>query len=247
MKTILISLVLGVVAVHSSFGQTLKNLTYNASNGEVIANTGSNVLTFTNPLQFATNSRAITRTNLSLGATWLTNTNVTNFRTDINLGTNSEVIFGRVQVGSSVFSTSSFSGGDFEVTANAMKPVGLGYEAPDISRIEIFDHHDVNKYKDQLRNVTKNPGTGIDPITGKPYVTTEKLPNGITERTLTTFVPDLNELKGVAFGTLQKRGAQEFAQKLLAKASVCAPNNFPTPPIPERLSCKLDKPDAIAL
>ena len=69
MKTILISLILGVVAFHSSFGQTLKNLTYNASNGQVIANTGSNVLTFTNPLQFATNSRATIRTNLGLG--WL--------------------------------------------------------------------------------------------------------------------------------------------------------------------------------
>ena len=75
MKTILILLVLGVAAVHSSFGQTLKNLTYNASNGQVIANTGSNVLTFTNPLQFATNSRATTRTNLGLGASWLINTN----------------------------------------------------------------------------------------------------------------------------------------------------------------------------
>jgi hypothetical protein len=75
MKTIFILLVLGVAAVHSSFGQTLKNLTYNASNGQVIANTGSNVLTFTNPLQFATNSRATTRTNLGLGASWLINTN----------------------------------------------------------------------------------------------------------------------------------------------------------------------------
>ena len=95
--------------------------------------------------------------------------------------------------------------GDLEVTANAMKTVGLGYEAPDTSRIEIFDPHDVIKYKDQLRNVTKNPGA----------VTSEKLPNGISERILTTFDPDLNELKGIAFGTIQKRGAQEFADQLL--------------------------------
>jgi hypothetical protein len=103
MKTILISLILGVVAVHSSFGQTLKNLTYNASNGEVIANTGSNVLTFTNPLQFATNSRAITRTNLSLGATWLTNTNVTNFRSAIGLGATNTVAFDTIQIQSDIF------------------------------------------------------------------------------------------------------------------------------------------------
>lgn len=99
--------------------------------------------------------------------------------------------------------------GDLEVTNDAMKTVGLGYVPPDMSRIEIFDPHDVVKYKDQLRNVTKNPGS----------VTTEKLPNGITERTLTTFVPDINELKGIAFGTLQKRGAQEYADQLLNNPS----------------------------
>jgi hypothetical protein len=103
MKTILILLVLGVAVVHSSFGQTLKNLTYNASNGQVIANTGSNVLTFTNPLQFATNSRAITRTNLSLGATWLTNTNVTNFRSAIGLGATNTVAFDTIQIQSDIF------------------------------------------------------------------------------------------------------------------------------------------------
>jgi len=32
--------------------------------------------------------------------------------------------------------------GDLEVTNNAMKTVGLGYEAPDTSRIEIYDPHD---------------------------------------------------------------------------------------------------------
>jgi hypothetical protein len=36
---------------------------------------------------------AITRTNLGLGATWLTNTNVTNFRTAIGLGASSDVVF----------------------------------------------------------------------------------------------------------------------------------------------------------
>jgi hypothetical protein len=32
--------------------------------------------------------------------------------------------------------------GDLEVTANAMKTVGLGYEAPDTSRVQIYDPHD---------------------------------------------------------------------------------------------------------
>jgi hypothetical protein len=51
-----------------------------------------------------TNGAAITRTNLGLGATWLTNTNVTNFRTDVGLGSNNSVQF------SNVFITNSQAG-----------------------------------------------------------------------------------------------------------------------------------------
>ena len=113
--------------------QTMKALMYN-TNGQVVANTGTNVLTFANNVNFYngdiqfvatqilgnglyidfddgavgggqitldTNSSiafqgaaaAITRTNLGLGATWLTNTNVTNFRTAIGLGSTNEVAF----------------------------------------------------------------------------------------------------------------------------------------------------------
>ena len=42
-------------------------------------------IVFTNP--------SVTRTNLGLGATWLTNTDVTNFRTAVGLGTSSDVSF----------------------------------------------------------------------------------------------------------------------------------------------------------
>jgi hypothetical protein len=94
----------------------------------VVANTGTNVLTFTNEVisinsisdgdavvwdvfnntfevettfksafsfigTNASNARATTRTNLGLGATWLTNTNVTNFRTAIGLGATNDVVF----------------------------------------------------------------------------------------------------------------------------------------------------------
>ena len=108
-------------------------LGFTTNNGQVVANTGTNVLTFIGsiavdvgsgdkvvidysglsgwggtlvsleeklisagasgnwtfdaPISFnGTNSAPPTRTNLGLGATWLTNTNVTNFRTDIGLG-----------------------------------------------------------------------------------------------------------------------------------------------------------------
>jgi hypothetical protein len=64
-------------------GQTIKSLGYNTTNGNIVAATN---VTFTNSVGFATNAQAATRTNLGLGATWLTNTSVTNFRTDIGLG-----------------------------------------------------------------------------------------------------------------------------------------------------------------
>jgi len=60
---------------------------------------GSNI-----PLQFSGTGAAITRTNLGLGAAWLTNNNVTNFRSDIGLGTSSSVTFG------SIFFTNAIQG-----------------------------------------------------------------------------------------------------------------------------------------
>ena len=56
----------------------------------------TNVIETYMPFQFLTNfnnSAAITRTNLGLGASWLTNTNVTNFRTAIGLGATNDVEF----------------------------------------------------------------------------------------------------------------------------------------------------------
>jgi hypothetical protein len=58
---------------------------------------------FANPVYFsgtnATANAAASRTNLGLGATWLTNTNVTNFRTAIELGATNEVTFSRITAG----------------------------------------------------------------------------------------------------------------------------------------------------
>jgi hypothetical protein len=120
MKTFF-TILLATLCAATSYGQTMKALSYNASNG-VVAYSGTNTLTFTNEridfrtigadgtqvwdvvnnlfltdlsLQnssisfFGTNAAAAaatTRTNLSLGATWLTNANVTNFRSAIGLG-----------------------------------------------------------------------------------------------------------------------------------------------------------------
>ena len=111
MKTLL-TLLLATLCAATSYGQTMKALSYNASNG-VVAYSSTNTLTFTTSANFqadifassfetgsGTNFTqltpdglqfghagiaAATRTNLSLGATWLTNNNVTNFRAAIGL------------------------------------------------------------------------------------------------------------------------------------------------------------------
>jgi hypothetical protein len=51
------------LAAAPAAAQTIKSLGYNTTNGNVVYS-GTNPLTFTNPLQFATNARADTRTNL---------------------------------------------------------------------------------------------------------------------------------------------------------------------------------------
>jgi hypothetical protein len=118
MKTFL-TLLLSAIWAASGYGQTIKTLGYNTTNGRVVYS-GTNDLTFTNSVSFAegdleitagggiawagalryepetqtffsalqflgTNVVATTRTNIGLGATSLTNTNVTNFRAAIGL------------------------------------------------------------------------------------------------------------------------------------------------------------------
>jgi hypothetical protein len=80
----LLTLLLAALCAATSYGQTIKSLGFNSTNGQVIAATN---LVWTNAFNFSTNTVAEqVRTNLGLGATWLTNTNVTNFRTAIGLG-----------------------------------------------------------------------------------------------------------------------------------------------------------------
>ena len=74
--------------------QTIKSLGYNTTNGNIVAATN---VVWTNAFSFSTNTVAAqVRTNLGLGSTWLTNTNVTNFRTAIGLGVSDSVQFSNV-------------------------------------------------------------------------------------------------------------------------------------------------------
>ena len=92
MKLRLLILLAAVLAAAPAAGQTIKSLGYNTTNGQVVYS-GSNSLTFTNALQFSTNARAATRTNLggtTLGNSVFTATNTAAAQVAI-LGTNAEI------------------------------------------------------------------------------------------------------------------------------------------------------------
>jgi hypothetical protein len=134
MKKLFLTLLLATLCA-TSYGQTIKSLSYN-TNG-VVVYSGTNQLTFTNGtinfsnivvggftttsqlnagnIQIVTNriifyttnsgfqfsagaSATQLRNDLGLGATWLTNDNVTNFRTAIGLGATNNVVFDKLQL-----------------------------------------------------------------------------------------------------------------------------------------------------
>jgi hypothetical protein len=94
---------------------------------------------YTNVFNFfgdqAANLRALARTNLGLGATWLTNDNVTNFRTAIGLGATNDVRFNeidatsrfRVNDGSSTFVQIADDVAEFFIPVNIFNENGLDF------------------------------------------------------------------------------------------------------------------------
>jgi hypothetical protein len=82
LKTLLAAFLL---VAATGYGQTVKTLGYNTTNGHIIY-AGTNTLTFTNAFTFSTNTLAASvRTNLGLGFAALTNANAADFRTAIAL------------------------------------------------------------------------------------------------------------------------------------------------------------------
>jgi hypothetical protein len=84
----LLTLFAALLLCAPSHAQTIKSLGYNTTNGFVVYG-GTNALTFTNSLQFATNARAGTRTNLgatTVGDSVFTATNAAAARTGLGLG-----------------------------------------------------------------------------------------------------------------------------------------------------------------
>lgn len=107
--------VAGVVGALATNGNGFGLTNLNASNitGQIPASNISSVslsnvsgsLNITSGGTAATNAGGA-RTNLGLGATWLTNTNVTNFRTAIGLGTNAQPVFDGASITGDLFAGS---------------------------------------------------------------------------------------------------------------------------------------------
>jgi hypothetical protein len=99
------------LAAAPAAGQTVKSLGYNTTNGQIVYS-GTNALTFTNALQFSTNARAATRTNLggtTVGDSVFTATNAAAAATAIGLGTTNSVAFSSIAIGAGdlIFSNDS--------------------------------------------------------------------------------------------------------------------------------------------
>jgi|688.fasta_scaffold52742_6 hypothetical protein len=171
MKKLALTLVFGILGV-GVYGQTIKSLGYNTTNGQVVYS-GTNLLEFADnvqfqnvwargnfavrsgtndpivyigddlietsvPIEFLTNAASLTRTNLGLGWSALTNTNASNFRNAIDLGTNDSPRFGAVNVIDTIFSFGQtlISGGSISVNNSNSQGVSMnpaGYTAGSIN------------------------------------------------------------------------------------------------------------------
>ena len=115
--------------------------------------------------------------------------------------------------------------GDLEVTANAMKTVGLGYEAPDISRVDIFDPYDDRKFMQNVWGTAELPTRVINKDIGGGKVIPEtyylKIPEMVTQ------APE--RLKDAEIGTRgyvrNNRGAGKYFKTLMADERLLAEAN----------------------
>lgn len=83
MKHLLTLLAILTLLAAPAAAQTIKSLGYNTTNGQIVAATN---VVWTNAFSFSTNTVAAqVRTNLLLGASWLTNSNATSFRAAIGI------------------------------------------------------------------------------------------------------------------------------------------------------------------
>ena len=121
MKRLAILLLAAALAASPAAAQTIKSLGYNTTNGFIVYS-GTNPLTLTNPLQFATNARAATRTNLgatSVGNDVFTATNAAAGATALGLGTTNNVTFSNITASGTLTATGNVTMSGVNNTATA--------------------------------------------------------------------------------------------------------------------------------
>ena len=115
--------------------------------------------------------------------------------------------------------------GDLEVTANAMKTVGLGYEAPDTSRVQIYDPYDDRKFMQNVWGTAELPTKVINRDIGGGKVIPETYHLKIPE--MVTLAPE--RLKDAEMGTRgyvrNNKGAVKYFKTLMADDALLAEAN----------------------
>lgn len=115
--------------------------------------------------------------------------------------------------------------GDLEVTANAMKTVGLGYEAPDTSRVQIYDPYDDRKFMQNVWGTAELPTKVINRNIGGGKVIPETYHLKIPE--MVTLAPE--RLKDAEMGTRgyvrNNKGAVKYFKTLMADDALLAEAN----------------------
>ena len=151
------------LAASPAAGQTIKSLGYNTTNGFIVYS-GTNPLTLTNPLQFATNARAATRTNLgatSVGNDVFTATNAAAGATALGLGTTNNVTFRNVTASGTLAVTGNvtLSGSDnlMPNATNAASASSLMTRSLSDVRYSFSRWYDANDLLSGAQNVGINP------------------------------------------------------------------------------------------
>ena len=115
--------------------------------------------------------------------------------------------------------------GDLEVTANAMKTVGLGYEPPDTSKVEIFDPYDDRKFMQNVWGTAELPTKVVNRDIGGGKVIPETYHLRIPE--MVTLAPE--RLQDAEIGTRgyvrNNRGAGKYFKTLMADEKLLAEAN----------------------
>jgi len=115
--------------------------------------------------------------------------------------------------------------GDLEVTANAMKTVGLGYEPPDTSKVEIFDPYDDRKFMQNVWGTAELPTKVVNRDIGGGKVIPETYHLRIPE--MVTLAPE--RLQDAEIGTRgyvrNNKGAVKYFKTLMADDALLAEAN----------------------